>query len=129
MRVRNFIIENRNLFMDTLEKELCIYGISYVRINNEIHFLDQIIRFYDIEKDKLNIINEFFIKEYNIQEIKIPTLLEMDMISLIKKYPIIDVKYLHHFEMKNNTSFQKRNYKIQQQESHKVKQQLKRFSK
>ena len=111
MRVRNFIIENRNLFMDTLEKELCIYGISYVRIDNEIHFLDQIIRFYDI------------------QEIKIPTLLEMDMISLIKKYPIINVKYLHHFEIKNNTSFQKRNYKIQQQESHKVKKQLKRFSK
>ena len=51
MKIKNYIVENYQLLMDSLEVDLCKMGISYVRIDNEIHFLDQIIRFFDFEVD------------------------------------------------------------------------------
>lgn len=41
MKVKNYIVENCYEFIDKLERELCKKGISYVRIDREIHFLDQ----------------------------------------------------------------------------------------
>ena len=52
MKVKNYIIENCYVFIDELERELCKRGISYVRIDREIHFLNQIIRLYDFELDR-----------------------------------------------------------------------------
>lgn len=40
MKVKNYIVENCYEFIDKLERELCKKGISYVRIDREIHFLD-----------------------------------------------------------------------------------------
>lgn len=127
MKVRNFIIENRNLFMDILEKELCINGISYVRINNEIHFLDQIIRFYDLEIDKHYIVTNAFAKNIKEYEMKTLTLAEIDINSLlkVKQLEYVPINTYHKIEKNYPT----KNYKIQKQESHKVKQLLKKYSK
>lgn len=45
MVMKNYIVKNYKDIMDELERELCQNNISYVRIDNEIHFLDNIIRF------------------------------------------------------------------------------------
>lgn len=127
MKVRNFIIENRALFMDTLEQELCINGISYVRIDNEIHFFNQIVRFYDIEIDKQYIIANFFAKEMKECEIRMPTLSEIDVDSLFKAKQLdyVPIHTYHNIEK----DYPIRNYKLQKQESHQVKQLLKKYSK
>ena len=127
MKVRSFIIENRNLFMDILEKELCINGISYVRINNEIHFLDQIIRFYDLEIDKHYIVTNAFAKNIKEHEMKTLTLAEIDINSLlkVKQLEYVPINTYHKIEKNYST----KNYKIQKQESHNVKQLLKKYSK
>ena len=52
MQVKNYIVDNYQVLINCLEEELCKNGIFYVRIDNEIHFQDKIIRFYDIEVDK-----------------------------------------------------------------------------
>lgn len=67
MQIKNYIVDNRELFFDYLEKELCQNGISYVRIDNEIHFQNKIIRLYDIKLDKRSIIN-FMFSKINIEE-------------------------------------------------------------
>lgn len=45
MNVKKYLVENSEYFMNELERQLCIQGISYVRIENEFHFNNQIIRF------------------------------------------------------------------------------------
>ena len=45
MNVQKYLVENSEYFMNELERELCIQGISYVRIENKFHFNNQIIRF------------------------------------------------------------------------------------
>ena len=70
MKVKNYIIENCYVFIDELERELCKRGISYVRIDREIHFLNQIIRLYDFELDRdiiySRLINGISLKNQNI---------------------------------------------------------------
>lgn len=127
MKIRNFIVENRALFIDVLEEELCKNGISYVKINNEIHFLDQIIRFYDIEIDKKEIITGFFTKQIKNEENELTDLLKLDMNFLS---PDKEIKYTPiQSYLKITHDYQNRNRYIQKQESHKVKQQLKKYFK
>ena len=70
IKVKNYIIENCYVFIDELERELCKRGISYVRIDREIHFLNQIIRLYDFELDRdiiySRLINGISLKNQNI---------------------------------------------------------------
>lgn len=68
MKVKNYIVENCYEFLDELERELCKNGISYVRIDKEFHFLDQIIRFYDFELDK-RIICSMTINKINVENV------------------------------------------------------------
>lgn len=48
MEVKNFVITNCDAFVNSLVQELIYQGISYTQIDNEIHFLDHIFRFYDV---------------------------------------------------------------------------------
>lgn len=129
MRVRNYIIDNRELFIDYLEKELCQNDISYVRIDNEIHFLDQIIRFYDIVFDKNEIITWAFIK------------IELEKAKEFEKKieDIFSIPDPREFASPQNLKINKsifsednypvRNKFIQKYESNEVNQKLKRYSK
>ena len=110
MKVKNYIVENCYEFIDKLERELCKKGISYVRIDREIHFLDQIIRFYDFELDQ-NIIR--------------------DMILNFKKLDSSDLyKCTSLKPKKDNTNkayYQKQNKKTLKYESNMVNKKIKRL--
>lgn len=48
-KVENFLLENdkiRNAVIDEIEVLLCKNGVFYTKVDNEIHFLDRIYRFY-----------------------------------------------------------------------------------
>lgn len=49
-RVRNFIVQDVDLFLDVFERVLCREQISYVHVDNEIHCMDKIFRFYDLKQ-------------------------------------------------------------------------------
>ena len=61
-RVRNIIVTDYVEFEDILIRGLTRFGISYVKIGNEFHFLDKIYRFYDtkLHKDLILTNSEFF---------------------------------------------------------------------
>lgn len=125
MQVKNYIVDNYHVLIDCLEEELCKNGIFYVRIDNEIHFQDKIVRFYDIDMFYKEIINEFFMK-LNIEQIKknesiklIPVLEQFKPNDLILSENIINFKKEKNYNSMNKIK--------KRQESHKVKQQLKRY--
>lgn len=127
MKVKSYIIENREEFVNQLEEELCKNGISYVKIDYEFHFLDQIIRFYDFEIDKRMIINSFLIRESQKQKKKLEEINLEDMISR-KSNPadfIVELNYRNINDYSKN--YQKRTKFNQKQESIKVNQKLKRY--
>lgn len=57
-RVKNIYVDNKYLYIDTLERELCELNVQYVAINYyafyELHFLNYIYRIFDITKIKHN---------------------------------------------------------------------------
>lgn len=117
MKVKNYIIENCYVFIDELERELCKRGISYVRIDREIHFLNQIIRLYDFELDRdiiySRLINGISLKNQNI--------LCHELSECIDFMP-----------EKNNIkklSYQRQNKKSLKYESRMVSQKIKKYSK
>lgn len=106
--------------MDCLEEDLCKFGISYVRIDNEIHFLDKIIRFFDFEVHKREIISWGFSK---IHVIDIG-----DRFSLVNfSFNDIDNYVPEKISFNDNKCYQRRNKSSYKNESNKVKQKLKRY--
>lgn len=130
MQVKNYIVENYRLLLDCLEMELCKNGISYVRIDNEIHFLDRIIRFYDMELDYYEIRNWILKKLINDHESKIKQCkLDYDSIFNSGRTRIDLSNFIPNCKEGNydlGNTYQHRNKYIKKQESHMVKQKLKR---
>ena len=146
MKIKNYIVDNYQLLMSCLEEELCKKGISYVRIDNEIHFQDQIVRFYDIDIDFKILTNWFFTKMINDEKkespnrgITIEKSREEIILSLDKLHEKL-IPPLEHFkpndfvladnimDIKKENSYQLMNKTTRKQESHMVKQKLKRYS-
>lgn len=130
MQIKNYIVENYQLLMDCLEKELCQNGISYVRIDNEIHFLDKIIRFYDIDLDYQTICAWFFAKRQQEYEDRVsPYKLNYNH---FKKHELVISSFSSTKSKKHpydfNCAYQARDKYIQKQESNSVNQKLKRYS-
>ncbi len=48
-RVRNILVSDVEQFEEVLVRELILNQISYVKIENEFHFLECIYRIYDLE--------------------------------------------------------------------------------
>lgn len=129
MQVKNYIVENRNLFFEYLEKELCQNGISYVRIDNEIHFEDQIIRLYDFELDKDSIILSAFNK-IEVQNYTNKILIEViDSNLLERNFDYYKKCERDNFYNINEKNYQKINKRVQKQQSHKANQTLKMYKK
>lgn len=133
MKVKSYIIENREEFINQLEKELCQQGISYVKIGCEFHFLDYIIRFYDFEIDRYMIINTFFVKEEQKRMKQLEEALSIVELEEknFRKYNSND--FIVELNYRNINSYQpsykKRTKFDQKQESIKVNQKLRRYSK
>ena len=117
MKVKNYIIENCCVFIDELERELCKRGISYVRIDREIHFLNQIIRLYDFELDRdiiySRLINGISLKNQNILCHELSECIDF----MPEKNNI------------NKLSYQRQNKKSLKYESRMVSQKIKKYSK
>lgn len=106
MNVKKYFVENSEYFMNELERQLCIQGISYVRIDNEFHFNNQIIRLFDF--DDLKTLLPILMKEKLKEES-----LEFNQIVGNQEYE----KVMPYYETRNK--------KMNRQESHLVKQKLK----
>lgn len=106
MNVKKYLVENSWYFMNELERELCIQGISYVRIENEFHFNNQIIRFFDF--DDLKILLPVLMKEELKEE-------SLEFYQIVGKQEYKRVM----------PYYESRNKKMNGQESHLVKQKLK----
>lgn len=63
-RVINIVVNDIDVFIECLIRELIRYDISYVQIDNEFHFLDHIYRFYDDYRDA-NFIKVFLVDDNN----------------------------------------------------------------
>ena len=145
MKVKNYIVENRDLFINCLEQELCRNNILYVKIDNEIHFLDQLIRFYDYEIDRNLIISLGFLKyeEEMKQRLAIipatfPKVEELtsELFFSDKRYKSMELLTAdiqdelvmpYHTKKQNKQDYQSRNKTTQKYESNMVKQKLKRY--
>ena len=58
-RVKYIIVGEKELFIENLLRHLIRKGIGYVQIENEFHFLDNIIRVLDPVDDRYLIMNDF----------------------------------------------------------------------
>ncbi len=56
MIVKNIIVSDRDFFTENLVRDLIRYQISYVQIENEFHFFNYIFRFFDMNKDRQQIL-------------------------------------------------------------------------
>ena len=134
MKVRYYIVENCYEFIDTLERELCQKGISYVRIDTEIHFLDQIIRFLDFDLDMDLIVKLYYSKlEPRLtNDITLFTdLNQNDYLDFIPQNNYLDFipqnNYLDFIPQ--NTTYQQLNKRMLKNQSNNVNQKLKRYKK
>ena len=108
-RVKNILVSDVEIFQEELIQELIKNQISYVKIDNEFHFLDHIYRIYDLKKtlvlflqhhiklsiiDFNNCLNEY---EFNITEPQI--------------YNMMTEQYVPSLNLENNNfDFCKDNY-------------------
>ena len=56
MIIKNFTTNNLELIMDMIIRELIERNISYVRVDNELHFDNHILRFYEKREYEVNLI-------------------------------------------------------------------------
>lgn len=50
MQIKNILVEEKEYVMSEIERFLCVEGISYVKVDNEIHSPNLILRFYEFEE-------------------------------------------------------------------------------
>lgn len=120
MKIKNFIVENKELILEYLERTLCQKGISYARIDNEIHFQNQIIRLYDIENDLEEIIR-FVIGKMDMEKREM-----IRLINVLKNRRNILLENPETY-YENERKYQRMNKNIQKQQSHQVNQKIKAY--
>ena len=130
MKVRYYIVENCYEFIDTLERELCQKGISYVRIDTEIHFLDQIIRFLDFDLDMDLIVKLYFSKLELRSTNDITLFTDLNQNDYLDFIPQNNIYQQYHTEFThNNHTYQQLNKRMLKNQSNNANQKLKRYKK
>jgi len=77
MIVKNIIVSDRVFFTENLVRDLIQHQISYVQIENEFHFLNYIFRFYDMNKDRQQIMSLADTRNIFDEIAVVPSLLEI----------------------------------------------------
>lgn len=77
MIVKNIIVSDRDFFTENLVRDLIQHQISYVQIENEFHFLNYIFRFYDMNKDRQQIMRLVDTRNIFDEIAVVPSLLEI----------------------------------------------------
>ena len=69
MNIKNIYTNAKEKVIDFLLRYLSQHNISYVRVENEVHFLDEIYRFYDSKDNSLEDTLEKIYKTLNELEV------------------------------------------------------------
>ena len=77
MIVKNIVVSDRDFFTENLVRDLIQHQISYVQIENEFHFLNYIFRFYDMNKDRQQIMRLVDTRNIFDEIAVVPSLLEI----------------------------------------------------
>ncbi len=93
MDIRNIYSNAKEKVIDFLLRYLCQHNISYVRVENEVHFLDKIYRFYDSKDNSLEDTLEKIYKTLNELEVSKRLSLDNDLIEFTTIEGRVDNKY------------------------------------
>lgn len=93
MNIKNIYSNAKEKVIDFLLRYLCQHNISYVRVENEVHFLDKIYRFYDIKDNSLEDTLEKIYKILNELEVSKRLCIDDDLIGFTTIEERVDNKY------------------------------------
>ena len=93
MDIRNIYSNAKEKVIDFLLRYLCQHNISYVRVENEVHFLDKIYRFYDSKDNSLEDTLEKFYKTLNELEVSKRLSFDDNLIEFTTIEERVDNKY------------------------------------
>ena len=93
MNIKNIYTNAKEEVIDFLLRYLSQHNISYVRVEDEVHFLDKIYRFYEIKDNSLDdILEEMYNILYDL-EVSKRLSIDDDLIEFTIAEGRVDTKY------------------------------------
>ena len=93
MNIKNIYTNAKEEVIDFLLRYLSQHNISYVRVENEVHFLDKIYRFYDSKDNSLEDTLEKIYKTLNELEVSKRLSLDDALIEFTTREGRVNNKY------------------------------------
>ena len=93
MDIKNIYTSSKEEVIDFLLRYLSQHNISYVRVEDEVHFLDKIYRFYDSKDNSLEDSLEKIYKTLNELEVSKRLSIDDDLIECTIAEGRVDTKY------------------------------------
>ena len=93
MNIKNIYTNAKEEVIDFLLKYLSQHNISYVRVEDEVHFLDKIYRFYNNKDNSLEDALEKIYKTLNELEVSKRLSIDDDLIEFTIAEGRVDTKY------------------------------------
>lgn len=88
MDIKNIYTNTKEKIIDFLLRYLSLHNISYVRVDDEIHFLDKICRFYD---SKVNSLDSELEEVFNsLNELEISRKLFIDDRFIVREESVVN---------------------------------------
>ena len=109
MDLESIYTDTKEEAIDFLLSYLCKYNISYVIVEDEVHFLDKIYRFYDSKDNSLEDTLEKIYKTLN--ELEVSKRLSLD--DCLIECTTIEERVNNKYQMPDNNSNKKKLLKIQ----------------
>ena len=111
MNIKNIYTNAKEEVIDFLLRYLSQHNISYVRVEDEVHFLDKIYKFYDSKDNSLEDTLEKIYKPLNELEVSKRLSIDDDLIEFTiaegrvdTKYPIPDYNKKKLIKMQNRSN-------------------------
>jgi len=111
MNIKNIYTNAKEEVIDFLLRYLSQHNISYVRVEDEVHFLDKIYKFYDSKDNSLEDALEKIYKTLNELEVSKRLSIDDDLIEFTiaegrvdTKYPIPDYNKKKLIKMQNRSN-------------------------
>ena len=125
MIVKNIVVSDRDFFTENLVRDLIRHQISYVQIENEFHFLNYIFRFFDMHKDRQQIMRLADNRNIFDEIAVVPSLLEIKEQDSFLGVTVAEGRVVNDFHVKErNKPNMKKMIKIQ---NRRINQQLRQI--
>lgn len=125
MIVKNIVVSDRDFFTENLVCDLIRHQISYVQIENEFHFLNYIFRFFDMHKDRQQIMSLADNRNIFDEIAVVPSLLEIKEQDSFLGVTVAEGRVVNDFPVKErNKPNMKKMIKIQ---NRRINQQLRQI--